>query len=408
MADHYDPRNFPEPPAIPWGPIDERIARDEAALFSDVESPAERAFLDAAVGPATQREVGADDEEDAEPEITSLDRLRTLEGIPFEELDATEIPPPKWMVPGFLEEQVFAVLFGPPNSGKTFFAYEMAVQAAKAGFKVRIYQAEGSAFHLQKRLRRAVAAVLGVPKGSIVASWNCPIDLGDEEHIAQLNAKIKGYDLCIVDSMAAFSGGVSENEEEWGQISNNLAWLRIRSRCAVLAIHHSVKASWGPGDKPSLASLRGSGTLAGRADVAIACVPGREEDGFLNFELHDLKERDAGKSKPRDCTVAMNGPAAIFSFKDVEGVEERKAMAMDNLMLDVLAFVRDAGEEGCSINQVCKSVKGKDSRIRDALQTLHASGEIEKHATGAFERFRVSTGFGPPKGLNRAEPGRPD
>ena len=308
--------------------------------------------------------------------LEPLERLRTLEGLPLSELERIEIPEPKWIVPSFVQEQSFGVVFGPPGSGKTFLATYLAAAAAARNRSVKFIEAEGGAFHLRKRLLRAAAAE-GADISNISVVWNPPLDLSRDREIGQLVHACEGFDLVFLDSMAALSGGISENEEGWGQVSNYLAEVRSRSGAAIWPLHHSTKEGWTKGTIPELRHLRGSGALAGRADAALAVVPGDCCETVVAFEVHDLKGREAGKAKPRACTVLMDGPEASFAVAEAADAPGggRTGESAEELLSRAKLVLRPA-PDGTNQQQLRKALRVGLSKLRVALELGRSRGDV--------------------------------
>lgn len=275
-----------------------------------------------------------------------LERLRTLDGITLAELRRIEIPEPRWIVEGYAEEQSFGVMFGAPGAGKTLLAARTAAAAIARGRKVKFIEAEGGVSACRKRVDRAVMAEPDANPELIKVVWNPPLSLSIVEDVDRLTAACDGFDLVFLDSMAAFSGGISENDsDQWGHVSNQLAEVRAQTGSAIWPLHHSIKAGWRKGVVPELSHLRGSGALAGRADRALALVSGDCTDTIVEFEVHDLKAREAGKAKPRLCTVRMDGCAADFTEGDVpeNGNGKRRETAEELLERILLVLKPDQG-----------------------------------------------------------------
>lgn len=316
----------------------------------------------------------------------TLERVRTLQGATLSEIEALDLPPPEWLVEGFVEQSSFGVVFGPPNAGKTFFAIHVICLAASLKWRVKFIEAESSLFHIRKRLLRAADAICEVNKGNINISWCAPLDISQERGYDDLVSSIRGYDLCVLDSMAALSGGVSENEEAWARVSNHLAWARSITDCAILGLHHSTKEAWTPGQVPELRHLRGHGALAGRADYAFGIVPGPEEDGRVVFDLHDLKEREGGKQKPQRCKIDMISSAAHFEIKEIEGPKplDHQFLAQIESLVPVACDHRL--KQCMSKRKLENIVGGRAQQVRRAVDQLEHSGRIKLLRAGCYTR----------------------
>lgn len=344
------------------------------------------------------------------PEVSdALERVRSLQGATLTEVEALDIAPPEWLVEGLVEQASFGVLFGPPNAGKTFLAVHIICMAASLKWRVKFIEAESTLFHIRKRLMRAAAAIAGVERDNINLSWCAPLDISKESGYDELVASIRGYDLCVLDSMAALSGGVNENEEAWARVSNHLAWARSVTDCSVLGLHHSTKEAWKASETPELRHLRGHGALAGRADYAFGIVPGPEEIGRVVFDLHDLKERETGKPKPRRCTIDMVGEAATFQATEINGAGLPLPLSGPDheFLRQIEALIPAACDHNLkrcmSKKKLENIVDARAQRTRKAIDQLEHSRRIKLIRSGCYTLVpRNGTTPEPPD-----DPGRP-
>lgn len=322
------------------------------------------------------------------------------------DLLAEDIPDTRWLYRQMIPADSVSVIFAPPNAGKTFLALhicaEVAAAASKAGYRVAICEWEGTRKALQVRVRRACAAA-GADPSRIMISHNPARCLTNAEDLAALAKECHGVDLILLDSLSAAVGDeLDENDGvAQGAAAKALMVLRMAAECAVLALHHMTKAAWKPGEKPTLASLRGHSKLHGRIDTAIGLLPNDGDASVVRFELHVVKQRESEHGKPLRYEVSMQGLEATVTVEEID-TGEKADRKNDALVLTVLDFVREQGAQGASANYCEKNVRGKGTRIREALSSLHASGLIEVFEYRGFDRYR----FVPREGTNWDELGR--
>ena len=317
-----------------------------------------------------------------------------------------DIPDTRWLYRQLIPADSVTVVFSAPNAGKTFFGYhvisEIAAGAARAGYTVAILQYEGTRKALQTRLRRALRAA-GADPARVAVSHNPPHLITDVEAAGWLAKECHGVDLILIDSLAAAVGDeLDENDGvAQGKASASLKVIQMAAESAVAALSHMTKAAWAVGEKPTLASLRGHSKLHGRIDTALALVAGVSDASAVRFEIHSVKQRDAEHGKPLRYEVSMMGEEASVTVEEIDTGDkaERKS---DALLLTILDFIRDQGEVGASANYCEKNVRGKGTRIREALTALHASGLIEIFQYRGYDRYRFVHG----KGTTRDEMGR--
>ncbi|EOW9564201.1 AAA family ATPase [Enterobacter hormaechei] len=246
----------------------------------------------------------------------------------------------------FVIENIFArrchgVLWGAPNTGKTFLAVSMGAAIAMGrpwmGFRVDksdvIYiDAEGS--DISERLR------------GFEIEWNDgkPINnfhiieraqnLLDEKILEELSIHIKmltagrKVGLIVLDTMAATmawcsgpNGALKENDNSDMQRMANLAKeLAMRFDCVCMAVHHPTKPnSQGEYDMRGGSSLRGSINYEFKLSQ-----PNRDHQDELNFEC--MKRRGSGMKRAAVFGIKTK---AIAIYNDAERLEQQ--MMMDDL-----------------------------------------------------------------------------
>ena len=193
------------------------------------------------------------------------DRLWPLYHV--SELDG--VPEPAWLVSGVLTDGL-TVMYGPPGAGKTFLAVSMALSIGA-----------GHRWHSHEVERKPVVYVSGEGVGGLnrrVHAWSIAegvvapqvyvVPFGvrfgqDREHTTALRADIHatGAGLLVIDTLARSMAGADENSsKDMGQHVQALDWLREKTGCGVLVVHHSGV----DGSRP-----RGSTALFGAADTLI-------------------------------------------------------------------------------------------------------------------------------------------
>lgn len=174
---------------------------------------------------------------------------------------ADELPetftPPDELVQGVLTAGGGSMLYGGSNSGKTFFAIDMAASVARGapwlGRQTEpglvIYLAAESPASVRSRLQAyQMYHKVRVPNFAIVQS---PIDLFDGEAdtdavielVQQLEAKCgKRARLIVGDTLARLSAGANENAgQDMGLVVRHFDRIRAECNAHFLLIHHSGK-----------------------------------------------------------------------------------------------------------------------------------------------------------------------
>ena len=258
--------------------------------------------------PREPREPGSDDG-DPTPAIEGPP------GRPVSELLRREIPDPKWIVPGRLLEHSIALLAGPPGAGKTFLLYDWLCQAVAAGASVFLGQNEGAEKAMQTRLARSCAAAgIDYPPDRFRYDRNMALPLNDLRSVERFAKRLIGFDIVALDSLASFWPGLDENDPtHMGIAAESLKLLCETSKATSIGLHHTIKSAWKAGEKPSLADIRGHGSLTGRIDSAFIVKPLDYVAGLIRFELHTVKQRDVEAAPGCEMEILMTGPAAVLT-----------------------------------------------------------------------------------------------
>jgi Cu/Ag efflux protein CusF len=200
------------------------------------------------------------------------------------------IPPPEFLIDGYLIKNTLAWLGGKPGHYKSFVAVEMACCVGTGtnwhGNKVRqgrvLYLIAEGVTGLAQRFR-AWSKYNGVPITG-VTFLPLPLRLGDPGGIdvaafAQLLLAHKP-DLVIIDTQARVTVGADENSSrDMGEFVDALEVLREINKSTMLTVHHEPR---------NATNLRGSISLEGGAATILRCF---KEGDQLTIEM--TKQKDA-------------------------------------------------------------------------------------------------------------------
>lgn len=220
------------------------------------------------------------------------DRLKVYAWAEF-----VKLPPSEHLVKGVLDRGAFSVVFGEPNTGKSFFAMDLALHVALGwewrGKKVRpgavVYIAAEGGRGLIRRLdafgqHHQIDDPAGLPFYILPA----PLDLRDGDgDTGPLIKKIEALgasqrvELVVVDTLARTFGGGNENApDDMGAFVANMDRIRQQTGAHVLIVHHSGKDAAKGG--------RGHSSLRGALETEIEVKAG--DDGRKTAEI--VKQRD--------------------------------------------------------------------------------------------------------------------
>jgi RecA-family ATPase len=324
-------------------------------------------------------------------------------GIPVAELLDADIDPPRWLIEDYVQEGSICILAGPPNAGKTFLAVDWCARLAAKGKTIFIGQNEGGLHGLKTRLARACnAAGIERPPPHFTFRRNLEITLADMQQVRSIAKQLEFHDLIVLDSLASFCPGLNENDAgEMGMVAEALKALCELSGSAVLAIHHTTKAAWRPGEKPGLGDIRGHGAMAGRIDAAFLCKPMEQVGGMVRFELHTVKQRDAEWIPPKAVEVVMTGQSATVTMEPL-GDLYKTGTPLDHrnreIEQQVLLALSDNDSEAITANEVCGKTRKSKSDVLSAVRRLHRDGRIVQDFRGRYYRVKAQQPSDPRRG----------
>ena len=202
----------------------------------------------------------------------------------------------KWLVKGVLEQATVNAIYGPPKTGKSFIAIDMALHIAHGkdwcAKKVKpgpvCYIAGEGTLGVERRIAawRLEHNITG-PSDFYLSKQN--FILTDAEQLTSLIESLDAIhaqsplSMIVIDTYArALGGEVDENSTgETGKVIKILDNIKDRYKAAVTIVHHSPKGSG--------ASLRGSGALQGALDSSMSVEKNKD-----NVVVTCRDQKDAG------------------------------------------------------------------------------------------------------------------
>jgi hypothetical protein len=209
----------------------------------------------------------------------------------------------RWAVKGLLPAQGLAVVYGAPETGKSFLmlklALHMAIGRDFAGRKatrtgvIYISAEAGSGFE-----SRAAAArdAMGMTARDPFALLPVAPDLGRSDGDAQIlveqireQTQLAGWipGCIVIDTAARVMPGQDENSSrDMGALIRNCDLLAKQFDALVCLVHHSGKIAD--------AGMRGSSALLGGADAVIGIS--KDDEGVRTAKIEKMKEGEGGLS----------------------------------------------------------------------------------------------------------------
>jgi hypothetical protein len=309
MLEHWNPRCDP-----PWsGDEIDHLQTKVANAYDYNTSPP---------GNITKAYKLAKDREKFKPVEKPLPTGREVHAGRFRFVDregAEHIRPPKWLIPNFIPQGGYCVLFGAPGTFKSFIALDIALSVAcgpvddavdelwpdVAGkFPVLYCLGEGRP-EFSKRIRAWEKHYLdGAKAKNLILSDPVPLVSEELEPFIDgaLQMSPEGYGLVVIDTAGRAMQGLNENSQEHAsKLTAMVQTLQRDLDCAVLVLHHS-----GHGEG---ARAKGSMEFYGAPDTVVGV--GREGKERV-VTLYMQKQKDAEEwAHPRAIKLLAVGDSLV-------------------------------------------------------------------------------------------------
>lgn len=289
------------------------------------------------------------------------------------------LPEPSWLIPGWLQNNSTAVLYGEPGSYKSFVALDMALSVAAGlpalglDYEARalpvVYVAPEGAIGIAKQRRAAWRAARGVegplpfwlaPEAPLIRE---PASIAD--FMAELEKRCSLPRLIVLDTYSRIMAGLDENAaQDASRAVETASGLAQRYSCTVLMIHHAAK----DGDRE-----RGSTALRAGVDTFAKC---EADKGARLLRLSCSKQKDA--EEPRTLcfkTVPVGGSIVLARAEPGTFTDADAQMKMD-----AIACLRDAGAYGMAEGLPTKAL---------AMAIAARMGEEETAHVGIMRRLNA-------------------
>jgi hypothetical protein len=213
-----------------------------------------------------------------------------------------QVTPPQWLIPGVLEREALAGLFGDSYTGKSFLAIDWACRVATGTPWIRkeiqpasvVYAAAEGRGGLSRRIA-AWYRLNGVERGDDPLFVYPGVRMDDPSSIREFANNIEAVsgrpDLIVIDTLNRSMVGDENSATDMGRFIQACDQLRLDYGATVLIVHHT-----GKGDK---SQARGSSAFRAAMDAEYRLTTlGEDRDALRNVKATKMK--DAEEPEPFD------------------------------------------------------------------------------------------------------------
>lgn len=286
---------------------------------------------------------------------------------------ATEIPEPKWAVPGFLCEGA-TILAGKPKIGKSWLALGLAVAVASGGRALGQIEVEkGGVLYLAledtpRRLKGRLRMILRdsqAPDGlTFATTWPRLGEGGTEQLLSWLDSHSNSR-LVVVDTLARMRAGQSRNANLYAEDYEAIATLKRladHASAAMVIVTHTRKM----GAEDPLDSVSGTAGQTGAADSTMVLRRDRNHrDSTLFLTGRDIEEREI--------PLRFDSATASWTIPGSSLSQERQEL------LDLLKVI------GPSTPKVTADRAGKPyEAVKQLMWRMVNDGSLRKDSSGKY------------------------
>ena len=256
--------------------------------------------------------------------------------------DVVSLPKPRWLIEDIFTFKSFGVIYGKPESCKTFVALDMALCIA-----------HGLQWHGRDVIQGSVLYVVGEGIGGLgkrLKAWTAQfmpqqpeppfyaitanVNFRDTQDVSELLSAIDNlnqrFSLVIIDTIArALLGGEENSSVDMGMFVNACDTIKEKSGSTVLGVHHC--------GKDEERGMRGSTALLGAVDTVIYAE--QEQQGVVT--LFNEKQKDGEHFKDIvfntiQIATGLRETSLILEPCEEVGVYQKKVNGKSDLYLEAL------------------------------------------------------------------------
>lgn len=301
------------------------------------------------------------------------------------------LPPPDYLVDGLFVRGSLGLLVAYGSSLKTWLAMALLLASATGSdwlgrscrqAEVCLIDFESGDYELRRRVQMiARGHGYATPIAGFTFASMPDVCLAEDAFFEAIEPLARRFGIIVVDSLAAGSGGVDENDARFARPLQRLKAIASKTGCVIILIHHSRKTT-GDGKTDEREMVRGSSAIFNAVDVVLGLTRG--EEGL--FVVRQSKARGGKSVEPFTVRVDDVGPDACRvtagSFHEEQGAagsSSRTLQIYKTKILQLLATEKDLK----SGSAVFRRTKGRKATVLGALDELQELELVVVHE-GAF------------------------
>lgn len=303
----------------------------------------------------------------------------------FQDIAATEFPPPGWVSYPFCLERQFNVIGGPPGCGKSYLAATIGLCAA-AGKPVYygdhtnrepipvLYVGLEGGVQFARRLQE-IGRGYDIP-GDIpfhLVQKNPKLWLPESRHTLKVAVMSGKYQLIIIDTWRVCFQLREDQKEGWIEATDFLTDLA--QNATVLALHHVVKNRNG---YPSVDDLSGAGELGASVDMAVLLRRTKSDVTIHGVKANPLEL--GALPMPMSFNIHTENGATTL---DIKAASKGRKESNQKRREEILEFILSK-RTFVSESQIRKAVGGRVESNKKRLDELVEEGEIRTLGNGMF------------------------